>query len=155
MEKREVLTVIIAAVGICMLIGIIRMVTGADMQDESSSKKDPTVSAPAVMTEVTTDYWDVIRAEQNSGLSADFSDGSSTETTESDPSAIIETQNSMSLITEYEFTSTTSTVFGIGDVEVPGFDLDPFAQQTTAAVTAAETTTTTTTATTEFVIVVP
>ena len=136
MEKREIFAVIIAAVGICMLIGIIRMVTGADMPDESSGTEPAQITQePAV--QVTTDYWDVIRAEQNS---------TAAETTE-DPFAPV-TQNSLSLITEYagSSTTTTSTIAGVGDIQVPFEVVPPQSQQrettTTTAVVPMTTTTT-------------
>ena len=162
MEKREVLTVIIAAVGICMLIGIIRMVTGADVNSGESSLVDPALTTQLTLQAETTNYWDVLRAEQSTAVTLSPDDPNYDPTTTPDP------ETAGSLVTSYEGTGAGSTIAGIDGVETPG-GLDgslPLltavgqteAAQSTAATTIAETTATTTTTTTTtavFSLVIP
>jgi len=96
MEKREILAVIIAAVSVCMLIGIIRMVKGEDPEPNSeSSELVPVMTNPEVPV-VTTDYWDYVRELQSAA--------SSSETGE----AVSGTNEGVELITAVSFTDQTA-----------------------------------------------
>lgn len=61
MEKREIMAVILAVIGICIVIGVVNMFRGKNSQD-SSSDSLPAVS-DVVLTRKT-DYWDYLREQQ-------------------------------------------------------------------------------------------
>ena len=168
MEKREILAVIIAAVGICMLIGIIRMVKGEDIRDDGSSQIQTALTAPDVVSPImTTNYWDVLHAEQSSLAAA-------TDQQVIDPSGTDDAALSGSLITSYAVqpgetpvSGSESALANIGSVENPGLDqvltgslpLLTAASSTTTATSTVQTvpttTATTTTTATPFFFEIP
>lgn len=85
MEKREILGIIIAAVGICLLIGIIRMVKGEDVEQDSSIATAPrqVVITDPEKPSTTTDYWDYVR-ELQSAASSSGSENTGTDINQND-----------------------------------------------------------------------
>ena len=71
MEKREVYTIILAVLGVCILMGIIGMIRG-DKSDASSEVSMPEISSIVLTTK--TDYWDYLREQQATTTTTDITD---------------------------------------------------------------------------------
>jgi len=60
MEKQEIMALILAVIGICILTGIVKLVRGEE--DEGSSFEPPVVTTAVLTTK--TDYWDYLHEQQ-------------------------------------------------------------------------------------------
>ena len=65
MESKQILAVILAALGVIALIAVMRAVTGADKEPEESPAESSVTSTAAFATQTAaTDYWDYLRQQQ-------------------------------------------------------------------------------------------
>ncbi len=129
MERKEIMALVIAVLGVILLIGIIRTVTGKDRDDDADSRVLTTPATIGTFATTTTDYWDYLHQQQ----SMQASETTTTEVTVTEAVTSLLPDAAETTLPEPVETADETAPYIAGTEGVVATDAVPAATQTTTA----------------------